>query len=146
MNERYGGIGFQSPIINEKIEATMLTTYGVAKAYMSEDICRKISNKLRTEQTQDKIRQTFLSKYGVEWYTQSVEYHKNKKHKFHSEKYPELAFDSTWEVKVYEFCKDNNIPVEYSPSISYEYDYCGKKHTYHPDFRINNKVYEVKGD
>ena len=28
--------------------------------------------------------------------------------------------------------------------VQYEYD--GKVHTYHPDFLINGKVYEVKGD
>ena len=47
---------------------------------------------------------------------------------------------------MYEFCKDNNISVEYSPKISYEYDYDGRTWTYHPDFIINGKVYEVKGD
>ncbi len=57
-----------------------------------------------------------------------------------------MAFDSTWEVKVYEFCMDNGLQVEYSPSISYKYDYIGKLHTYHPDFLINGKVYEIKGD
>ena len=57
-----------------------------------------------------------------------------------------MTFDSTWEVKVYEFCKDNNIEVEYSPSITYEYEYDGRIWTYHPDFLINDKVYEVKGD
>lgn len=55
-------------------------------------------------------------------------------------------FDSTWEVKVYEFCMDNGIPVEYSPSISYNYEYGGKTWTYHPDFKINGRIYEVKGD
>lgn len=49
-------------------------------------------------------------------------------------------------MKVYEFCKDNNIPVEYSPEIFYKYDYDGRTWTYHPDFLINGKVYEVKGD
>lgn len=87
-----------------------------------------------------------LAKYGYEYYTQSTEYHKNKNHKFHSEKYPELTFDSNWEVKVYEFCRDNNIPIEYSPKISYQYEYNNRIWTYHPDFLINGKVYEIKGD
>ena len=57
-----------------------------------------------------------------------------------------MTFDSKWEVKVYEFCKDNGFDVEYSPSISFEYEYNGQKNTYHPDFLINGKIYEVKGD
>ena len=87
-----------------------------------------------------------MDKWGVINYAQSYDYHKNKRHKYHSKKYPELAFDSTWEVKVYEFCKDNGLDVEYSPSISFEYEYDGRTWTYHPDFLINGKVYEVKGD
>ena len=57
-----------------------------------------------------------------------------------------MTFDSKWEVKVYEFCRDNNIGIEYSPSISYDYEYDGITYTYHPDFLINGKLYEVKGD
>ena len=119
--------------VKEKIRDTCLRKYGYECAISSPEIRRK-------------IRETILLRYGVEHYSQSYEYHKNKKHKFNSEKYPDLTFDSTWEVKVYEFCRDRNIPVEYSPQISFEYEYCGKKHTYHPDFLINGKVYEVKGD
>ena len=57
-----------------------------------------------------------------------------------------MTFDSKWEVKVYEFCKDNDIPVEYSPAISYPYEYDGRTWTYHPDFFVNGRIYEVKGD
>ena len=94
----------------------------------------------------EKVRASFIEHYGVDNYAQSIEYHKNKKHKFHSEKYPGLTFDSTWEMKVYEFCRDRRIDVEYSPEISYPYEYDGRTWTYHPDFLINGKVYEVKGD
>ena len=94
----------------------------------------------------DRIIKTNLERYGVKSYTQTYEYHKNKRHKYHLEKYPGLTFDSKWEVKVYEFCKDNNVKVEYSPKISYDYEYGGKVWTYHPDFLINGKLYEVKGD
>ena len=105
-----------------------------------------MENPYQLEEVKIKIKAIMLAKCGYEYYTQSPEYHKNKKHKFHSEKYPELTFDSTWEVKVYEFCRDNNIPIEYSPRISYSYEYDSRIWTYHPDFLINGKVYEVKGD
>ena len=93
-----------------------------------------------------KMQLTCQAKFGHPSYTQSSEYHKNKKHKFESKKYPGNKFDSTWEVKVYEFCNDNSIPIEYSPTISYEYMYDGQVWTYHPDFLINGKIYEIKGD
>lgn len=123
----------QSKEILQQMQTTCFQHLGVSNPYQSNEI------KL-------KIKSTNLTNHGVEYFAQSYEYHKNKKHKFHSEKYPELTFDSTWEVKVYEFCRDNNIHVEYSPEISYPYEYDGRIWTYHPDFLINGKVYEVKGD
>lgn len=57
-----------------------------------------------------------------------------------------IWFDSTWEVKVYDFLKENHIQFEYSPSISIPYEYDGRQYTYHPDFIVNGKLYEVKGD
>ena len=48
------------------------------------------------EKVAAKSKRTCNLKYNVDYYAQSYEYHKNKKHKFHSEKYPELTFDSTW--------------------------------------------------
>lgn len=93
----------------------------------------------------EKARNTTMEKYDVEYYTQSIEYHKTKKHKFISPKYPIVTFDSTWEFLVYDFLTDHNIQFEYQVEpIEYEYD--GKTHKYFPDFRVNDKIYEVKGD
>ena len=114
-----------------------------------EKVCLErhgVINPFQVPEYKIKSKETCRVRYGTDYYSQSIEYHKNKKHKFHSEKYPGLTFDSTWEVKVYEFCKNNNIPIEYSPEISIPYEYDGRTWTYHPDFLINGKVYEVKGD
>ena len=156
MMKRYGvDKPINSPEIRDKIKSTNKERLGVENPFQSNDV-------------QEKIKQTNITKFGVEfpaqsdaikqkmyntsisnwgsWFSQTHMFHKLKKHKFHSEKYPGLTFDSTWEVKVYEFCRDNNIPVEYSPEISYPYEYDERTWTYHPDFLINGKVYEVKGD
>jgi hypothetical protein len=69
-----------------------------------------------------------------------------RKRKFTSQLFPNMQFDSKWEMTVYEFCKANNLDVIYSPKISLEYEYGGIKHMYHPDFLINGRIYEVKGD
>ena len=132
-NLRYGcDYSASSEIVKKKIIEYFLNTYGVVNPFQLESV------KLKS-------KQTMMHKYGVEYYVQSNEYHKNKKHKFNSIKYPGVTFDSTWEVKVYEFCRDNNINVEYSPNISFKYDYMDKCHTYHPDFKIGDKIVEVKG-
>lgn len=91
------------------------------------------------------IREKSKERFGCEWYTQSMEYHKTRKHKFTSPKYPGVTFDSTWEIKVYDFLTEHNIPFEYQiEPIPYEYD--NGIHYYHPDFRVNGRIYEVKGD
>ena len=146
---------FESEEIQRKITQSCLDRHGVPNPLLSkkfqdkarETIIRNHGNiGYAAKDIMEKVLSTSNARYGVCHYTQSIEYHKNKKHKLHSEKYPELTFDSTWEVKVYEFCKDHNIPVEYSPEISYPYEYDGQVWTYHPDFLINGRIYEVKGD
>ena len=57
-----------------------------------------------------------------------------------------MKFDSKWEIFVFCYCKLKNIQCEYSPNISIPYKYDGKQWTYHPDFLIEGKLYEVKGD
>lgn len=123
----------KAPMWRKQVEETCIRKYNA-------------SNPSRSPIVRMKYRNTCNIKYGTDNYAKTYEYHKKKKHKFHSEKYPELTFDSKWEVKVYEFCRNNNIPIEYSPSISYDYEYDGKTWTYHPDFLINGNIYEVKGD
>lgn len=57
-----------------------------------------------------------------------------------------MSFDSKWEFKVYDFLIENKLLFEYQPAISIPY-YCeGTKHYYHPDFLVNGRIYEVKGD
>ena len=92
-----------------------------------------------------KARQTCLKKYGVEHYSQTAEFHKRRSKKYKNKKY-EIGFDSEWEFQVYDFCIENNIHVEYQPDIEFEFTFDGKIHQYHPDFLINGKLYEVKGD
>lgn len=123
----------QNKEINDKAHNTLFERYGV-------------HHPMQYEIFLNKSKLTSIERYGVEHYSQSEEYHKNKRHKYYSEKYPGLTFDSSWEVKVYEFCKDNGIDVEYSPNVSFKYDYMNKCHTYHPDFKVGDKIVEVKGD
>lgn len=57
-----------------------------------------------------------------------------------------IWFDSRWEYNLYQaLIKSNNI-FEYHPKIVFKYFKNNKVHVYHPDFLINGKFYEVKGD
>lgn len=57
-----------------------------------------------------------------------------------------MTFGSSWEFLVYDFLLENHIEFEYQPSISFDYVYDNKHHTYHPDFKIGDKIFEVKGE
>lgn len=47
---------------------------------------------------------------------------------------------------VYDFLTEHNIAFEYQPAISIPYEYKNTHHTYHPDFKVDDKIIEVKGD
>lgn len=140
----------QIPEIYHKVKQTHDIKYG-GIGYASDELRRKSydTNKdLHGDEhysNLNKAKQTMKQKFGVEWYTQTNEYHKNKKHKFSSDEYPGVTFDSTWEIKVYDFLSKHNISFEYQINpIPFNYD--GSIHYYHPDFKVNGKIYEVKGD
>ncbi len=97
-------------------------------------------------ETIQKMKLTCLNKYGVENYSQTSEFQQKCHKKYTNEKYPDITFGSSWEFKVYDFLIEHNIVFIYQPSISFEYEYKGTIYTYHPDFKIGDKIFEVKGD
>ena len=99
-----------------------------------------------SDDVKKKMRETILKKHGVEYYSQTEEYHKKVHKKYSNPKYPDMTFGSSWEFLVYDFLLENHIDFEYQPAISLPYEYQGTQHTYHPDFRIGNRIVEVKGD
>ena len=123
----------QSKNVKEKINQTNLNIYGYEWSFQSDIV-------------KEKIRETNVSKYGVPSYSQTSEFHKKCHKKYTNEKYPDMTFGSGWEFKVYDFLIEHNIEFEYQPSISFEYEYDGRTWTYHPDFKIGEKIFEVKGD
>lgn len=46
----------------------------------------------------------------------------------------------------YIWLKDNKIDFEYHPNISFKYSYDRKEHKYYPDFKVEDKIIEIKGD
>ena len=129
--EKYGcEYSINSQCCQDKVKHSNLERYGCENVFQSDEV-------------KEKIKHTNLEKYGFENYTQTKEFAKYHRK---SIEYDGLSFDSSWEVIVYRYCKDNNIQCDYQPNIIFEYEYDGKKHYYHPDFLINGKIYEVKGE
>lgn len=58
--------------------------------------------------------------------------------------YNNLNFDSKAELAFYIYCKDQSLPIQ-KCSKKFEYTFEGKKHFYFPDFEIDDKLHEIKG-
>lgn len=143
----------KSEIIKEKIKKTCLEKYGVDNPFKNEKIKEKIHNTIKEKYggpcpfssnvIKEKARKTCLEKYGVKHPNQNPIIRKRGQHKY---SYENVKFDSAPELALYIFLKDHQIPFEYQPNISFEYSYNGKKHVYIPDFKIEEQLYELKGD
>ena len=140
----------------EKFNKTMQDRHGVDWAMQSKTIQEKAKAKniknlgvpfpMMSQQVKEKAIARCQELWGVDNYVQTYEYHKTSHKKYTNPKYPDMEFATSWEFKVYDFLTEHNIPFEYQPSISIPYEYDGKQHTYHPDFRVGDRIVEVKGD
>ena len=106
--------------INRKREETNIKKYGV----------RYIGS---LNFVKDKIRKTKMAKYGVAGAVTYRYLYKNVK------------FDSSWELAFYLYNLNLNKPIKRCTK-SFEYEFEGNKHSYFPDFEIEDKIFEVKGD
>lgn len=57
-----------------------------------------------------------------------------------------MNFDSIYEIAYYIWLVDNNIRFKYEPDMSILYIFDGKQHWYMPDFIVEGKIIEIKGD
>lgn len=134
-----------SPEIMEKRKQKFKTQHGVENPAQLDEIKKKISETRKSDECKSKTNSTCEKRYGTKWYQQSEEYYKKRKWRYTNPKYPNMTFATSWEFKVYDFLTEHNIPFEYQiKPIPYEYD--GETHYYFPDFRVNGRIYEVKGD
>ena len=139
----------QSLDVMEKSHNTVLERHGVDNISQLQETKDKVRESLKKHdigEIREKARRTCKERHGYDYYTQSPEYHKTAHRKYIDPKYPAMSFGSSWEFVVYDFLIEHNVSFEYQPNILFEYEYLGTTHTYHPDFLINGKLYEVKGE
>lgn len=105
-----------------------------------------VNHQMELEWVKEKIRETNNERFGCDYYSQTNEFHKKCHKPYTNPKYPNMSWATSWEFKVYDFLTEHNIPFEYQPAISISYEYKETHHTYHPDFLVNGRIYEVKGD
>lgn len=128
----------------EKSKKTRQLKYG---AYFSKEKIEKTNKTLiekygslenAYKQRYEKIQNVFQSKYGTKY---PLMFYSHKKYGFDNN-----LFDSSWELAYYIWLKDKGISFEYhTQKIEYIGD-DGKNHIYFPDFIVNGKIVEIKGD
>lgn len=136
-----------------KAKKTCFKKYGVESPFQAEEVKEEIKktwqkkygveNPSKIKEIRIKAKQTCLERYGVPSYSQTLEYAQKSRKKY---SYDGLMFDSQDELKFYKYCKSRGLSVKYQPG-SFKYtDSLKRTHTYFPDFEVNGKLYEVKGD
>ena len=166
--EKYGVENvFQAEEVKKTIEQTCLERYGVSHiSYYPDTIVKSKQTKLlrynnagyhNWEQTKktnlerygttniymnfEKRKQTSLERYGVDSPSKAREVHiKMAKTRANSIAADGTIFDSSWEVKVYEYARQKGYLIERNIPINYAND-----HITFIDFKINGIFYEVKG-
>lgn len=146
--EKYGDENFNN---SSKRESTNLKKYGCTNPMqldsVKEDRKSKTQEKLgvdfysQTKSFKDQVRQTWESKSPEE--RKGIRRKSNKHNKYKS--FDGEVFDSLWELKYYEYCKSKGLNIIREP-VSLEYFYLGKLHTYYPDFEVDGKLVEIKGN
>lgn len=90
-----------------------------------------------------KCQQTYYEKTGYKNPAQNPNIQLHTVYGFY---YNDIYFDSHWEYELYEALQSSKNVFEYHPKITFTYIKEKQEHKYKPDFIINGKFYEVKGD
>jgi hypothetical protein len=142
--EKYGVDNVaKTDFVKDKINKTLIDRYGsVEESYKQRQLLAKKTNlekrghdsNFKDEDFHKKSIQTQIEKYGRAIYSRNYIYN-------------DVCFDSSWELAYYIYLVDHNINFEYQPKV--EITYIGEdnlKHNYYPDFKVDNKLQEIKGN
>lgn len=120
----------KSEIVRKKMQDTCFERYGVTHNWASKD--KKLNGKA-----------TMFSKYGDEQPLRLKQFIQKISKSRRCVATDGTELDSHYELYVYEWCLKNNKKVERNIPIKYEFN--GNIHTTFIDFKIDNRLYEVKG-
>ena len=156
-------LGTDNPLksseVQEKIKSTLVQKYGVDNYSKTDEFKEKLENHMletygvkhysQTDEFKEKCSKTCMDKFGRKTFFQSPIF-KEHLHEYKAKmskgiQYEGYSFDSQTEVDFYKWCKTKNFDIEYQP-LGLEYtDSLGINHLYLPDFKVNGKLYEIKG-
>ena len=130
----------QNPAILAKSKDTMFKRYGT-------------TNTMRVPMFVEKAKRTLRANYGVDSMMRSEELLlKSRQTKFNKQKKENCIKveggyldPSSWECKVYELCVKHHLNFKYHP-MALPFEFEGRIRHYEPDFEIDGRLYECKGD
>ena len=130
--------------IQAKREKTNLEKYGVPNQFLKESSKAKAREAQKTESYKQKHSES-TKRFNASL-TKEQRQQMRKKASSHNYKASDgECFDSLWELKYYEYCKEHNFNVKREP-VELAYMFEGKEHHCYPDFEVNGELIEVKGD
>ena len=144
---------YESVKSQEKKKQTCLKKFGVEWALQSETCKQKakatckqrysVEHCMQSDDIQKKAQQTCLEKYGCEHPAQNHDIRLKSSQRYG---FQGRSFDSAPELSLFIYLTDKNIPFEYQPAIKFSYKHDDKLHFFMPDFEIDGKLVELKGD
>jgi len=145
---------FKLPGFHEESDMKKLEKYGSKNNYKKANMTRAAFPEEKKKKILEQRKQTNLKKFGREFYVGSDTWFEQMMRDYNGLNvnirfnYYGVIFDSSWELAVWIYCIDHNIPIVRNyGAISYKFeDKYGKPKHYIPDFIINGKIIEVKGD
>ena len=126
----------------DRLHKSNLKLYGVENSTQCPEIAQKIKNTWKNKTQEEinartnKIKESLLRSTGFPRPIVGKTYYYGQR------------FDSAWELAVWIYCIDHNIPIIREP-CSYKYfgaNGVSDDHDYTPDFMIDGKLIEIKGD
>lgn len=108
------------------------------------------------QEFKDLRKEHFLEWRPAKYFFQTEEFQKLRKEnssKWRPAKYgglnlynkDNIKFDSKWEFEYYIYCMDHDMDIIREPKVL-EFIFKGKVHYYHPDFMVDGRLVEIKGD
>lgn len=126
-----------------------------------EHFGEQVSCPAKIKEITERAKKTCLERYGAESFAQTDLFRQKQRESFERKTLEEKKlqrsrrgrkylyegekFDSGWELAVWIYFKAKGIGIQrFKSSIPYNFE--GKEHFYIPDFVINGKLVEIKGD
>ena len=144
--ERYGCMGyFQRGCDQNEIQRLAHSDIAYERKKLKNNKKLGVDWPAQSKAIQDKMKSTYFERTGYENAMQNPE----DRYKCRTGKYDYkgINFDSSWELAFYIWLEDNDKQFIYHPHITVDYvDDYGVSRKYYPDFIVEGRFYEVKGD